>query len=82
MRNLRAVLMRLAGMFRRELRERELRAELESHVQFHIEDNLRAGMAPEEARRQALISLGGLERTKELYRDRRGLPGLETLLQD
>ena len=82
MRNLRAVLMRLAGMFRRELRERELRAELESHVQFHIEDNLRAGMTPEEARRQALISLGGLEQTKELYRDRRGLPGLETLLQD
>jgi hypothetical protein len=56
--------------------------ELESNLQFHIEDNLRAGMSPEEARRQALIRLGGMEQTKELYRDRRGLPGLETLVQD
>ncbi len=74
--------MRLGGVFRRERRERELAAELESHVQFHIEDNLRAGMSAEEARRQALIKLGGLEQTKETYRDRRGLPWLETLLQD
>ena len=82
MRELRALLVRLAGMFCKERRERELAQELESNLQFHIEDNLRAGMTPEEARRRALIGLGGLEQTKEIYRDRRGLPGVETLLQD
>ena len=63
-------------------REVELSAELESHLQFHIEDNLRAGMAPEEARRAARIKLGGVEQTKELYRQRKGLPLIETFLQD
>jgi predicted permease len=82
MRKLRAVLVRLAGMFRKERRERELAQELESNLQLHIEDNLRSGMTAEEARRRALIRLGGLEQTKELYRERHGLPGLETLLQD
>jgi len=55
---------------------------MDSHLQMHIDDNLRAGMSPEEARRNALIALGGIEQTKELYRERRGLPLLETLLQD
>lgn len=82
MRRLRAVLLRLAGTFRKGQRERELAQELESNLQFHIEDNLRAGMTPEEARRRALMRLGGMEQTKEIYRDRSGLPGLETLLQD
>jgi predicted permease len=82
MRKLRAWFMRCGGMFRKERRERELAEELESNLQFHIEDNLRAGMTSEEARRQALIKLGGLEQTKEIYREGRGLPCLETLLQD
>ncbi|HTM89767.1 MAG TPA: permease prefix domain 1-containing protein, partial [Terriglobales bacterium] len=82
MRKVRAWVMRFGGMFGRERRERQLAEELESNLQFHIEDNLGAGMTPEEARRQALIRLGGMEQTKELYRDRRGLPWLETLLQD
>jgi predicted permease len=82
MRQLRAWLVRLGGFFRRNRRDRELAAEMESHLQMHIEDHLRDGMLPEEARRQALIKLGGVEQTKEIYRDRRGLPALETLLQD
>ncbi len=82
MRRLRAWLARLGGLFHRKRRDRELAAEMESHLQMHIEDNLRAGMSAEEARRQALIKLGGVEQTKENYRDRRGLPFLETLLQD
>src|SRR5437762_10318011 len=49
---------------------------------MHIEDNLRTGMSPEIARREALTKLGGIEQTKENYRDRRGLPQLETILQD
>ena len=40
-------------------------AELESHLQLHIDDNIHAGMTPAEARRRALIALGGVEQTKE-----------------
>src|SRR6267378_2832292 len=82
MRPLRALFIRLGGLFGREHQERELAAEIESHLQMHIEDNLRAGMSAEEARRNALIKLGGIEQAKENHRDRRGLPLLETLLQD
>jgi predicted permease len=79
---LRSFFARLAALFARQRRDRELTDELESHLQLHIDDNLRRGMSPEEARRQAVIGLGGLEQTKEIYRDRRGLPMIETLLQD
>src|SRR3989440_5155642 len=79
---LRGWLMRLGGIFGGERQERELAAEMESHLQMHIEDNLRAGMSAAEARREAIMKLGGVEQTKEIYRDRRGLPLLETLFQD
>jgi len=69
-------------MFRREPRDRKLNEELESHLQMYIADNVRAGMTKEEARRQALIKLGGIAATKEMYRERRGLPLLDTLVQD
>jgi putative ABC transport system permease protein len=78
----RAWFVRFGGLFGKQRRDSELAAELESHVQLHIDENLRARMTPEEARRQALIKLGGIEQTKESYRDRRGLPWLETLVQD
>jgi putative ABC transport system permease protein len=73
---------RLGGLFGKERRDRELEAEMASHLQMHIEDNLRAGMTAEVARRQAVIKLGGVEQTKEAYRERRGVPWLESLLQD
>jgi predicted permease len=82
MRQLRAWFVRLSGLFHKERRERGLHAEIQSHLQMHIEDNLRAGMSAAEARRQALIKLGGIEQTKEIYRNQRGLPLLETLFQD
>src|SRR5262249_35692925 len=66
-RGLRAWFLRLAGLFRQQRRDQEFAAELESHLQMHIDDNLRAGMSPAEARRQALIKLGGIEPSKELY---------------
>ncbi len=79
---LRRWLLRLGELFQKDRRERELAAEMESHLQMHIEDNLRAGMTAAEARREALMKLGGVEQTKENYRERRGLPLLETLFQD
>ena len=75
-------MMRICGLFNKQRKDRELNEEIESHLQFHIEDNLRVGMTPEEARQQAMIKLGGIESTKEAYRDERGLPVLETLWQD
>jgi putative ABC transport system permease protein len=57
-------------------------AELETHLAMHVAENERRGMAPEEARRRALIDAGGLERAKEMYRDRQSLPWVENLLQD
>jgi hypothetical protein len=82
MRVLRALLWRFRGLFRREQRDREFGAEIEANLRMHIEDNVRSGMSKEEARRQALIRLGGVEATKEMYRERRGLPLMETVLQD
>ncbi|MBD0370213.1 MAG: hypothetical protein ICV60_05210 [Pyrinomonadaceae bacterium] len=79
---LRALVVRLASIFGRERRERELAEELESHIQMHVDDNVRAGMSAAEARRQALIKLGGVAQTQEEWRRRRGLPVLEDFLQD
>lgn len=80
MRQLRAWLVRLTGLFNKRQRERELAKELESQLQVHMENNLRAGMTAQEARRQALIELGRLEQINEVQR--RALPAVETLLQD
>jgi predicted permease len=73
---------RLSGTFGSTRNDIAWNEELESHLQMHIDDNVRAGMSPEQARRQALIRLGGLEQTRQAYRERQGLPGLETLWQD
>jgi len=74
--------MRVAGLFNKRRRDLDLEEEIESHLQMHIDDNLKLGMTPEEARRAAMLKLGGIESTKEIYRDQRGLPLLETLWQD
>src|SRR5580693_6323846 len=82
MRTLRAWFLRLAGLFDKGRRDREFSAEMESHLQLHIDENLRSGMSQAQARREALMKLGGVEQTKENYRERRGLPLLEVFLQD
>ncbi len=82
MRHLRTWFYRLIGILPNARRERELADEIESNLQMHIDDNLRAGMAPEQARRQALIKLGGIEPAKQAYREQRGIPWLDHLFQD
>jgi putative ABC transport system permease protein len=82
MRRLRAWLLRCAGLFRKEQASREFAEEMESHILAHVDDNLRLGMSGEEARRQALIKLGGMQQLKENYQERRSLPVLETLWSD
>src|ERR1700744_3224828 len=82
MKRMRAWLMRIAGLIRRERGEQDFAAEMESHLAMHIEDGVNSGLDAQEARRQALIRLGGLEQAKIAHRERRGLPSLETLLRD
>ena len=68
------------------LRKRRLDAELESEILAHLElaerDALARGLSPEEARRAARLSFGGIEQMKEEHRERRSLPWIETLLRD
>ena len=78
----RSMVQRLASFFRRRRLEDDLDDELRSHLEMSIELNLRRGMSPAAARREALRSFGGVEQTKEIYRDQRGLPMIETTLQD
>lgn len=51
--------------------ERELAQEMELHLDLEIQKNLRVGMSPAEARRQAHISFGGVERYKQQTREAR-----------
>jgi len=62
--------------------EELLRAEIEEHIVMQTAENVRAGLSPIEARRQALLKFGNVEALKELYRDQRGLPFIETLVGD
>jgi putative ABC transport system permease protein len=73
---------RLLTLFHRDRLEDELSDELQFHLEMEIEENRRAGMSPADARRTALTRLGGLECTKMLYREQRGLPRLEAFLLD
>ena len=79
---LRSFFLRLRNLFRKQQLDRDLNDELATHLALHIADNLHSGMSPEEARRVALLKLGGIEQTKESVRDTRGFPLLESLLQD
>jgi predicted permease len=82
MKMFRSWISRASGLFRKEQMDCALDEELASHLAMHVEDNLRAGMTAEEARRDALIKLGGVEQTKEAVRDNRGWPMLESLMRD
>jgi macrolide transport system ATP-binding/permease protein len=82
MKALRVWTLRLAGLFAKQRRERELAEEFESHLQLQFEDNLRAGMTREQARREAILKSGGIESAKEACRDRSTLPLIEQVFHD
>jgi predicted permease len=82
MRKLRALVLRFTALFRARNAEQDFSAELESHVAMHTDAGIRTGLTPAEARRQALIQLGGAEHTRQAHRERRTLPWLESLLRD
>jgi hypothetical protein len=82
LRKLRAFFKRFAGLLDRTTHEIEMADEIESNLQLHVEDNIRSGMTPEEARRAARIKFGSMESVKESVRERRGIPVLESLIHD
>src|SRR5580692_8983920 len=82
MRHLRALILRLRGLFLSRRKDADFAAEIESHVALDTDAGIRSGLAPAEARRQALIRLGGAEQTRQAHRERRTLPLLEDLLHD
>ena len=73
---------RIRGFFGRTRLDQELDEELQTHLEMLIEENLRQGMSPADAHKAARRSFGGLEQTKEAYRDRRGFPILDSLARD
>jgi len=79
---LRQLLYRLRSFFRGAEQDRDLDAEMSSHLELAIEENLQRGLSPDQARRQALLRFGGPEQAKENHREARSLPLVETLLQD
>jgi macrolide transport system ATP-binding/permease protein len=83
MRALRRFINRLLGSLSTAQQDEErLRAEIEEHLALQTADHIRAGLSAAEARRQAVLKFGVVEAMKDRYRDERGLPFLDTLLQD
>ncbi len=79
---IRVIVARCRGLLLRKGVEANLNEELDGHIEMLVEDNLRRGMAPDDARYAALRNFGGTEQMKEEYREQRGLPMLETLAED
>ena len=82
MKTLRRTWRQVLGTFASARYDSEMADELEAHLQMQTDDNLKRGMPPAQARREAVLKFGGLESAKESYRDQRSLPSLETLFQD
>jgi predicted permease len=81
-RTLRRALVRLLGLVTRRRRQEDFDEELRSHVEMHTDEGIRAGLSPAEARRRALVMLGGAQQARDRYADGVTLPSLESVLQD
>jgi hypothetical protein len=73
---------RLKHLHRRSEIEQGLNEEIQFHIEKQIEKNLKAGMQPDEARRQAMIKFGGVEQFKEYTRDQFRSAWLENFVRD
>jgi predicted permease len=82
MKALRRFFTRVHNFVTRRHNDDRLREEIEDHIALATAENLRAGLSPGEARRQALLKFGAIESMKEDYRAERGLVFLDTFLQD
>jgi predicted permease len=82
MTGLRVLFSRLSGFLRTGNLERDMDDELHFHLQMETSENLRKGMAPEEARSEALRRFGGVAQVKESYRETHSLPVIQVFWQD
>lgn len=82
MRRLRRFFQQLRSWRKTQEYEERLQAEIEEHLALQTAENVRTGLSPVEARRQAVLKFGAAEAIKEEYRDRKGFPFFETLWQD
>ena len=82
MKSLRRFFTRVFNFASRRVHDERLREEIEEHIALRTAENLRAGLSPVEARRQAILKFGSMESIKAEYRAERGLPLIEALLQD
>jgi predicted permease len=74
--------LRLRSVFRRRRVESEMEEELRFHLEHKVEEGIAEGLSPEEARRRALLAIGGLEQRKEEIRDARGVHWLTDFVDD
>jgi hypothetical protein len=79
---IKALRLRLRALLRRDAAEQELNDEIRFHIEQETDKNIQLGMSAREARRRALVVFGGVERTKEEYRDGRGDRALADLRSD
>ena len=82
MSSLRRFLIRLFNSAARPTHDERLSEEIQEHIALQTEENLRAGLSPVEARRQAMLKFGGVEAMKQDYRAERGLQLIENLARD
>jgi predicted permease len=82
MRSLRRFLNRVVNLATRRAQDERLREEIEEHIALQTAENLRAGLSPVEARRQAMLKFGGVEAMKQDYRAEGGLLFIENLMRD
>ena len=82
MKSLRRFFARLANLATSRAQDARLREEIEEHIAMQTAENVRAGLSPVEARRQAILKFGGVEAIKQDYRAGRGLPLVENMVQD
>jgi predicted permease len=80
-RDLVEALSRLVAVFRRRTLDRDFDDEFAAHIDLLTARNERHGMSSDEARRQAILQMGGLNATRDLHREARGLPRLDRLLE-
>ncbi len=82
MRFLKRFLKRLTNFATMRRSDRRLREEIDEHLALETAENLRAGMPPAEAHRQAVLKFGAVQAVRERYHAEQGLPLIENLLQD
>src|SRR5579859_85518 len=74
--------LRILAIFQKQEHEAEMDQEMRTHIELQTQENIEAGMRPEEAGRTAAREFGAMESLKEACREQRGFYGTEALLGD